>query len=154
LLDPRQLIAAERVVIAGGPGSENELVAAQLKRVDSAFDSSEHERTRLLDACQAGLVEPEKLTRRTATVTAQRDKLVPREGHAHQAQRRACHREPPPPATCRLRQRVAASLDELDVEGRRRLLRLVVEKVRVTGWRVAIQLKIPLASDDHSREFP
>jgi len=38
-------------------------------------------------------------------------------------------------------------LDDLDIEARRRLLRLVVEKVRVTGWRVEIHLKIPLADD-------
>ena len=41
-------------------------------------------------------------------------------------------------------ERVAASLDELNFEGRQRLLRLVVEKVRVTGWRVEIHLTIPL----------
>src|SRR5207248_8902717 len=44
-------------------------------------------------------------------------------------------------------EQIAASLDDLDTEGRRRLLRLVVEKVRVTGWRVEIHLKIPLPDD-------
>ncbi len=44
-------------------------------------------------------------------------------------------------------ERVAASLDDLDHEARQRLLRLIVEKVRVTGWRVEIHLKIPLADD-------
>ena len=41
-----------------------------------------------------------------------------------------------------------ASLDELDFDGRQRLLRMVVEKVRVTGWRVEIHLKIPITDDD------
>gem|GEM_PF-4141184 len=45
-------------------------------------------------------------------------------------------------------ERVLASLDELDFDGRQRLLRMVVEKVRVTGWRVEIHLKIPLTDDD------
>jgi hypothetical protein len=53
---------------------------------------------------------------------------------------------------------VAASLDDLDVDGRRRLLRLMVEKIRVTGWRVEIHLKIPLPDDppddDHEPTEP
>jgi len=44
-------------------------------------------------------------------------------------------------------ERVAASLDDLDFDGRQRLLRVVVEKVCVSGWRVDIHLKIPLADE-------
>ena len=42
------------------------------------------------------------------------------------------------------------------VDGRRRLLRLVIEKVRVTGWRIEIHLKIPLPDDppDHNPPPP
>ena len=76
LLDPKQLIAGERAVIAGAPANENELVAAQLKRLDSALNSNERERTRLLDAYQAGLLDLNELTRRTATLTARRDQLA------------------------------------------------------------------------------
>ena len=76
LLDPRQLIAAERAVIAGTPADENELVAAQLKRLDNALQSNERERARLLDAYQAGLLELDELTRRTAALTARRDQLT------------------------------------------------------------------------------
>jgi hypothetical protein len=35
-------------------------------------------------------------------------------------------------------------LDELDFEGRQRLMRIVVEKISVTGWQVEIALRIPL----------
>jgi hypothetical protein len=45
LLDPQQLLAAERALLAGAP-DENELVAAQLKRLDSAIDAKERERAR------------------------------------------------------------------------------------------------------------
>ena len=51
-------------------------------------------------------------------------------------------------------EQIAASLDDLDTEGRRRLLRLVVEKVRVTGWRVEIHLKIPLPDDPPDNDPP
>jgi site-specific DNA recombinase len=157
LLDPRQLITAERAVIAGAPADENELMAAQLRRIDTALQNSERERTRLLDAYQAGLLELDELTRRTTALTAPRDQLAQEK---HTLGRRSAELA----TENRLRQRlagfaeqVAASLDELDVDGRRRLLRLVVEKVRVTGWRVEIHLKIPLPEappDDSSDEDP
>ena len=147
MLDPRQLIAAERAVIAGAPSDENELVAAQLKRLDNALQSNERERARLIDAYQAELLDLDELTNRTAAITARRDQLAQEK---HTLTRRSAELA----TENRLRRRlagfaeqVAASLDDLDTEGRRRLLRLVVEKVRVTGWRVEIHLKIPLPDD-------
>ena len=147
LLDPRQLIAAERAVIAGTPVDENELVAAQLKRLDNALQSNERERARLIDAYQAELLDLDELTNRTAAITARRDQLT-------QEKNTLTRRSAELATENRLRQRlagfterIAASLDDLDVDGRRRLLRLVVEKVRVTGWRVEIHLKIPLPDD-------
>ena len=154
LLDPRQLIAAERAVIAGAPANENELVAAQLKRLDSALHSNERERARLIDAYQAGLLELDELTNRTAAITARRDQLT-------QETTALTRRSAELATENRLRRRLAgfaerivASLDDLDTEGRRRLLRLVVEKVRVTGWRVEIHLKIPLPDDPHDDHPP
>jgi site-specific DNA recombinase len=154
LLDPRQLIAAERAVIAGAPADENELMAAQLKRIDAALQTSERERTRLLDAYQAELLELDELTRRTAALTARRDQLA---HEKHTLGRRSAELA----TENRLRRRLAgfaeqvvASLDELDVDGRRRLLRLVVEKVRVTGWHVEIHLKIPLPDEPPDEEPP
>jgi site-specific DNA recombinase len=154
LLDPRQLIAAERAVIAGAPANENELVAAQLKRLDSALHSNERERARLIDAYQAGLLELDELTNRTAAITARRDQLT-------QETTALTRRSAELATENRLRRRLAgfaerivASLDNLDTEGRRRLLRLVVEKVRVTGWRVEIHLKIPLPDDPHDDDAP
>ena len=154
LLDPRQLIAAERAVITAAPADENELMAAQLKRIDAALHSSERERARLIDAYQAGLLELDELTRRTAALTARRDQLAQEK---HTLGRRSAELA----TENRLRRRlagfaeqVAASLDDLDVDGRRRLLRLVIEKVRVTGWRVEIHLKIPLPDDPPDEDPP
>ena len=154
LLDPRQLIAGERAVIAGTPADENELVAAQLRRLDTALDSNERERTRLLDAYQAGLLELDELTRRTAALTARRDQLA-------QEKTTLTKRSAELATENRLRRRLAGfaeqiadSLDDLDIDGRRRLLRLVVEKIRVTGWRVEIHLKIPLPDDPPDDDPP
>ncbi len=39
---------------------------------------------------------------------------------------------------------VRATIDKLDFDQRQKLLRLVVEEVRVKGWQVEIKLRIPL----------
>ena len=141
-------------MIAGTPADENELVTAQLRRLDTALDSNERERTRLLDAYQAGLLELDELTRRTAALTARRDQLA-------QEKTTLTKRSAELATENRLRRRlagfaeqVADSLDDLDIDGRRRLLRLVVEKIRVTGWRVEIHLKIPLPDDPPDDDPP
>ena len=143
LLDPQQLVAAERAVIAGAP-DENELVATQLKRLDSAIDAKQRERTRLLDAYQAGLIELDELTRRTATLTARREQLTQEKDALTKRSAELATENRLRRGLAGFAERVAASLDELNFEGRQRLLRLVVEKVRVTGWRVEIHLTIPL----------
>ena len=148
LLDPQQLVAAERAVIAGAP-DENELVATQLKRLDTAIDAKERERTRLLDAYQAGLIELDELTRRTATLTARREQLTQEKDALTKRSAELATENRLRRGLAGFAERVAASLDELDFEGRQRLLRLVVEKVRVTGWRVEIHLKIPLPTNHH-----
>lgn len=134
-------------MIAGTPVDENELIANQLKRIANAAGAVELERTRLLGAYQAGLLELDELTRRTATLTTRRGQLVAEqntliERNAELATENRLRR-----GLASFAERVAASLDELDPDARQRLMRLVVEKVRVTGWRVKIHLKIPLADD-------
>jgi site-specific DNA recombinase len=146
LLDPQQLLAGERAVLAGPP-DENELITGQLKRLATAIDAKQGERARLLDAYQAGLLDLTELTRRTSALTARRDQLAREKDtlttrSAELAtQNRLRHR------LAGFSERIAASLDDLDFEGRQRLLRLVVEKVRVSGWRVEIHLKIPLPDE-------
>jgi site-specific DNA recombinase len=152
LLEPAQLIAGEHALITSTPPNDDDLIGAQLAALERKLDQAELERGRLLDAYQAALLDLDELTRRTAALTARRDQLAAE--HADLTDRRAdLAREN------RLRrgiaafaERVLASLDELDFDGRQRLLRLVVEKVRVTGWRVEIHLKIPLADPPAERE--
>lgn len=49
-------------MIAGAPANENELVAAQVKRLDTALQSNERKRGWLIGAYQAGLLELDELT--------------------------------------------------------------------------------------------
>jgi hypothetical protein len=154
LLEPAQLIAGEHAVISTTPANDDELIGAQLAALERKLEQTDVERVRLLDAYQAALLDLAELTRRTAALSARRDQLAAE--HAELTSRRAdLAREN------RLRrgiagfaERVLASLDELDFDGRQRLLRLVVEKVRVTGWHVEIRLKIPLADDPPPQREP
>jgi site-specific DNA recombinase len=148
LLEPAQLLAGEQAIITATPPDDDELIAAQLTALERKRDQAERERGRLLDAYQAELLDLDELTRRTAALSARRDQLAAE--HAELTSRRT-----ELATENRLRrgiasfaERVLASLDELDFDGRQRLLRMVVEKVRVTGWHIEIHLKIPLIGDD------
>jgi site-specific DNA recombinase len=147
LLDPRQLIAGERAVITAAPPDEDELIAAQLKHLDGALETTDRERTRLLDAYQAGLLELDELTRRRATLTTRRNQLARERDTTSERRAELASQNRLRRGLAQFAQRVAASLDELDHDARQRLLRLVVEKVRVQGGRVEIHLKIPLQGD-------
>jgi site-specific DNA recombinase len=148
LLDPRQLIAGERAVITSTPLDENELIANQLTRLSSALQATERERTRLLDAYQAELLDLDELTRRTAKLTTRRHQLTREKDTLTERSAELASENRLRRGLAHFAERVAASLDELDFDARQHLLRLIVERVRVTGWHVEIHLKIPLADDD------
>jgi site-specific DNA recombinase len=133
LLQPAQLLANEQALITATAPNDDELIGAQLATLQRKHDQAQRERGRLLDAYQATLLDLDELTRRTAAITARRDKLAAE--HAELTARRAQLA-----TENRLRrglagfaERVLASLDELDFDGHQRLLRIVIEKVRVSG---------------------
>ena len=45
-------------------------------------------------------------------------------------------------------------IDHLDPEQKQKLLRLLIEEVRVTGWNVQIQLRIPLDAESQDQPPP
>jgi hypothetical protein len=144
---PELLLAGERAVTARSPAPDDELLAAQVARLDRKADATDAERRRLVDLYQAGLLELAELQRRAKDVEARRQALE-EQRRALIAERAALAKEN------RLRQRVRgfaqrvlAALDEFGFEQRQKLLRLVVEEVRVTGWQVDIRLHIPLDPD-------
>jgi site-specific DNA recombinase len=154
LTDPERLIAAERAVITGAP-SDGELIAAQLERLERRLSQADQERQRLLDAYQAGLIDLEELTRRSKQIAARRAELAAEQNALRERNLELARENRLRRGIADFAERVLASLDELDFEARRRLLRMVVEKVRVSGWRVEIHLRIPLGNDpDGQREPP
>src|SRR5262249_914402 len=105
---------------------------------------SADERRRLMDIYQAGLLDIGGLQQRAKDVDSRRSQLESQRENLI-AERQALARDN------RLKRRVVAfaerareSLDGLEFEQRQRLLRLVVQEVRVKGWQVEIRLRIPL----------
>ena len=158
LLNPDLLLAGEAAVLARTPTPDDEILQAQLDKLDRRLDHAQAEQRRLADLYQAGLIDqPElqrrarELTTRHAGIQTQRTELA--------AQR--CQLA----ADNQLRQRldsfatrVGDCIDRLDFTERQRLLRLVTEDVRVTGWQVEIRLRIPLdqqpATNPGTRQQP
>jgi site-specific DNA recombinase len=144
LLDPGLLLAGEQAITIHAPVPDDQLLAAELARLDRKLDTARGEHNRLIDLYQAGLVDMAELQRRAAAITArQRELQNKRAGLA--AERIDLARGN------RLRHgvehfaaRMAAVIDQLDPAQRQKLLRLLIEDVQVTGWHIQIRLRIPL----------
>ena len=144
LLRPQVLLAGQAAVAARQPTPDDELLGAQLARLQRKLDAAQAERRRLVDLYQAGLLDLTEVGRRAAEVDARRQQLADQQARLAAERGRLAEGN-------RLRQRLAGfaervtqAFDGLDVDQRQRLLRLVVDHVRVTGRHVDIHLRIPL----------
>jgi site-specific DNA recombinase len=144
LARPGLLAAGEAAVAAQTPVPDDELLSAQLARLDRRAQAAQAERRRLADLYQAGVIEAADLTRRATELQSRRQHLDDERqalitqqaeltAHNHLSQRIEAFAA-----------RALAGLDRLDFNGRQQLLRLVLEDVRVQGWQVELRLRIPL----------
>jgi hypothetical protein len=152
LLRPQVLLAGERAVAVRAPAPDDQLLAAQLGRLDRKAEAATAEHRRLVDCYQAGLIDLVELQRRVKELDTRR-RVITEQRHALADQHDTLAKNN------RLQQRVGAfaervlaALHGLDFPQRQQLLRLVVEEVRVSGWNVEIRLRIPL--DDHPNGDP
>ena len=147
LLRPNVLCAGEAAVRAATPSTDDELLGIELDRLARKLDHNRAERRRLADLYQSGLLELNEVQRRARDVDLRHDTLLKqRDELIAQRQQLAVDN--------RLQQRVgdfaqraAAGIDKLNFTQRQQLLRLIVDHVSVTGWRVEIHLRIPLDDD-------
>jgi site-specific DNA recombinase len=146
MLRPDLLYTGEAAVSTRQEPGSDELLATQLARLDRKINSVAAERRRLADLYQANFIEREELLRRGKEMELRRSDLnAQKQALSNQREQLLQHN--------RLRgrvegfaQRVQATIDRLDFAERQKLLRLVVEEVRVMGWQVEIRLRIPLDS--------
>ena len=144
LLSPEVLLAGEAAMAGRDALPDDELLSAQVERVRRQLDAAAAEKRRLADLYQAGLLDLPELQRRAAEVTSRRQQLgsqleeLERRHHelAGQNRLRRCIAD--------FAARVAEGFEQLDFDRRQRLMRLVVEEVRVSGWQVELRLRVPL----------
>jgi hypothetical protein len=104
------------------------------------------ERRRLADLYQANFIEREELLRRgrelelrCSALEAQRKTLIDQREQLAQQNRLRDRVEG-------FTDKVRTTIDRLDFDQRQKLLRLIVDEIRVAGWRVEIRFRIPLDS--------
>jgi site-specific DNA recombinase len=144
LRSPQLLQAGGQSIASRTPAPDDQLLAAELDRLDRRIDSTQTERRRIADMYQAGIIDANELSRRANDIdkrskelTQARDNLV--------AQRRQLtvdnqlrHRVNDFAA------RVADGIERLNFHQQQRLVRLLIERVQVNGWQVEIHLRVPL----------
>lgn len=154
LLRPEVLTAGEASVVSSQALPDDQLLATQLARLQRQVAGTETEQRRLLDCYQVGMIELPELTRRTDELKARRAQLAKQRDELVAARSELASEN-------RLRSRVqdfaatiAAGIHDLDFAGRQRLLRIVVEQIKVTGWHVQIHLRIPLDQPPQQPKSP
>ena len=147
LARPEILAAGEASVAAQTPAPDDELVAAQLGRLDRRIDAADTERRRLADLYQADVIDQTEMARRAADLQARRCRLdQERQTLIEQRSQLAEHNRLSQHITA-FAERALAGLANMDFERRQQLLRLVLEDVRIDGWQIELRLRIPLDQD-------
>jgi site-specific DNA recombinase len=146
MLRPDVLLTGEAAVSTRQKAGDDELLATQLARFDRKIDAAAAERRRLADLYQANFIEREELLRRgkelelrSRAIEAQRQALIEQREQLAQQNRLRDRVEG-------FASKVRATIDRLDFDQRQKLLRLIVDDIRVAGWTVEIRFRIPLNS--------
>ncbi len=144
LLRPELLLKGETALGARIGATDDDLLNAQLKRLDRRLQQTNGERRRVVDLYQMQAIE-------LAEFQARHDEVLDRQRQLEQQRAELVSQHKELAINNRLAQRIGAfadrvrqGLDGLDFEQRQKLVRLLIEQVRVTGPTVEIHLRIPL----------
>src|ERR1035437_734418 len=145
LLARPELLAAGETALAGQtPAPDDQLLTAQLARLDRRLQSAHTERRRVADLYQAGVIDNTEMSRRAREIDnrcrrfdEERQSLITRQSEL--ATENRLHQ-----GIANFAEQAVFGIDPLGFEGRQQLMRLVLEDVRVRGWQVELRLRIPL----------
>ena len=159
LLDPALLLAGEQAIAVHAPVPDDQLLAAELARLDRKLDAARSEHNRLIDLYQAGLIDMPELQRRATSIAARQRELEQKRASLAAERADLARGNRLRHGVEHFAARVRAVIDQLDPAQRQKLLQLLIEDVQVTGWHVQIRLRIPLddpPGDDqtHRRTSP
>ena len=103
LTQPEVLLAGEQAIAMTTPVPDDELLAAELARLDRKIATADGERRRLVDVYQAGLIELTELQRRAGDLAAREQGPADQTRQPRPGTQRARPREPTSPTSPRLR---------------------------------------------------
>jgi site-specific DNA recombinase len=144
LLDPALLLTGEQAVAIHTPVPDDELLAAELARLDRKLDTTRGEHNRLIDLYQAALINMTELQRRAAAITARQRELTQKRASLAAQRAELAKGNQLRRGVERFADRVRSVIDHLDHAQKQQLLRLLIESVQVTGWHIKIHLRIAL----------
>jgi site-specific DNA recombinase len=151
LLRPQILVKGQAALGARTQQPDDELLQAQRERLERRLQGTETERRRLVDLYQMQAIELAEFQTRQQEVTSRHRQFEhEREALLAQHQELAVNNRLAGRVDSFAR-RTRRGIEALDFEQRQKLVRLLVEQVRVTGPSVQIHLRIPLdepASDE------
>jgi site-specific DNA recombinase len=144
LARPDLLTVAEEALAGQTPLPDDELLAAQLARLERRLHTASTERGRVADLYQAGVIDNTEMKRRSKEIDI-RSRLLDQErqtllkSQTELATDNRLHHH-----IAGFAQKALAGIDTLDFQGRQQLMRLVLEDVSVKGWQVELRMRIPL----------
>jgi len=144
MLRPDVLLTGEAALSGRRETAGDDLLDAQIARADRKLNAVVAERRRVADLYQANFIAPDELLRRgkelelrSRAIEEQRQALITQREQLAQRNRLRQRLES-------FADRIRATIDQLDFDQRQKLLRLVVDEVRVEGWQVEIRFRIPI----------
>jgi len=146
MLRPDVLLSGEAAISTRHPAGSDDLLAIQLAKLDRKIDSVDAERRRLADLYQASFIEREELLRRGEELAMRRGVLNAQRQTLTDQRVQLAKQDTLRNRVEDFAQRVRTNIDQLGFDQRQKLLRLIVEEVRVKGWQVEIRFRIPLDS--------
>jgi site-specific DNA recombinase len=154
LLRPQILVIGQAALGARTLQPDDDLLKIQLDRLERRLQGTETERRRLIDLYQMQAIElAEFQARHQEVISRHRQFEQEREALLAQHQELAVNNRLSRKVESFAR-RIRQSLDALDFEQRQKLVRLLVEQVRVTGPTVQIHLRIPLDEPSPDEHLP
>src|SRR6266853_6722029 len=154
LLRPQILVKGQAALGARTQQPDDELLTTQLERLERRLQGTETERRRLVDLYQMQAIELAEFQARHQEGTSRHRQFEhEREALLAQHQELAVNNRLSRKVESFARQ-IRQGIDALDFEQRQKLVRLLVEQVRVTGPSVQIHLRIPLDEPSPNEDIP
>jgi site-specific DNA recombinase len=154
LLRPQLLVKGQAALGARSQQPDDELLRAQLERLERRLQGTDTEKRRLVDLYQMQAIElAEFQARQQEVISRHRQFEQEREALLAQHHELAINNRLSRKVESFAR-RIRDSIDALSFEQRQQLVRLLVEQVRVTGPQAQIHLRIPLDEPSPDEDIP